>query len=70
MFIVEDDSFIMDKDFMRFKFKINDKLPYNQKINVPVCLISLSWVFEDRNWYCLQTELQDCFYDCDYFVKN
>ena len=36
----EDDLFIMGKDFMRFKFKANDKLPYNQKINVPVCVIS------------------------------
>ena len=25
---------------MRFRFKTNDKLPYNKKINVPVCVVS------------------------------
>ena len=34
--------FITGNDFMRFNFKTNDKLPYNQKINVPVCVISIS----------------------------
>ena len=36
----EDDLFIMGEDFTRFKFKTSDKLPYNQKINAPVCNIS------------------------------
>ena len=36
----EDNLFIICKDFMRFKFKTDDKLPYNQKINIPVCVIS------------------------------
>ena len=40
----EDEIFIMGKDFMRFRFKTNDKLPYNQKINVPVCVVSISGV--------------------------
>ena len=35
----DDDLFIAGKDFMRFKFKINDKLPYNQKINSSLCNI-------------------------------
>ena len=49
LFITEDENFIMGKDFMRFRFKTNYKLPYNQKINVPVCVISISSVFEERN---------------------
>ena len=28
----EDEIFITGKDFMRFTFQTNDKLPYNQKI--------------------------------------
>ena len=56
---------------MRFRFKTNDNLVYNQKINVPVCVISISSVFEERNWYYPQIELQDCFYESnDCFVKN
>ena len=54
-FIIEDENegknFIMGKNFMRFRFKTNDNLVYNQKINVPVCVISISSLFEERNWY-------------------
>ena len=70
LFIVDDDIFATGKDFMRFRFKTNDKLPYNQKINVPVCVISINSVFEEKNWYYPQIELQDCFYESDYFVEN
>ena len=73
LFITEDESFIMGKDFMRFKFKTNDDLPYHRKINVAVCVISLSSVFKQGCWYYPQIELQDCFYessDNDYFVAK
>ena len=71
LFIAEGKNFIMGKDFMRFSFETDYNLPYNQKINVPVCVISISSVFEERNWYYPQIELQDCFYEnSDYFVKN
>ena len=33
---IGDDLFVICRDFMKFKFKTDDKLPYNQKINVPV----------------------------------
>ena len=49
LFIVEDNLFVMGKNFARFKFKTDDKLPYNKKINVGVCVISLNSVFEERN---------------------
>ena len=63
--IDEDDSenFVMGKDFMRFKFETTDNLPYNQKVNAEVCVISLSSVFEKGDWYYFQTELQECFYE-------
>ena len=41
-------EFIMAKDFMRFKFKIDDNLLYNQKINVPVCVISISGLLKKK----------------------
>ena len=56
----------MAKDFMRFKFKADDNLVYNQKINVPICVISISGLLKEKNWYYPQIELQDCFYESDY----
>ena len=69
LFIVEDNLFVMGKDFTRFK--TDDKFPYNKKINVAVCVITLSSVFEERNWYYPQTNLQECFYEnSDYFDEK
>ena len=44
LFISEDNFFVVGKDFTRFKFKTDDKLPYNKKVNVAVCVISLTSV--------------------------
>ena len=52
----------MGRLFKRFKFKTVDDLPYNKKINVPVCVISIKSVFE-QGWYYPQTVLQECFYE-------
>ena len=49
LFITEDDFFVMGKDFSRFRFKTDDKFPYNKEISVAVCVISLSSVFEEQN---------------------
>ena len=71
LFIVEADLFVMGKDFMRFRFKTDDDLTNNQNINVLVCVISISSVFEEGNWYYPQIDLQDCFYENNgCFVKN
>ena len=62
----------MGKDFTTIKFKTNDDLPYNKKVNVAVCVISISSVFE-KGWYYPQIELQDCFYENsgdDYFAEK
>ena len=67
---LEDDLFIMGKDFMRFRFKTNDKLPNNQKINVPVCVISISSVLNKDDWYYFSTRLQECSYENDYLDKK
>ena len=62
----EDNLFIMGKDFTRFKFKTSDKLRYYQKINVPVCVISVSSVVKKGDWYYPQIKLQEYFYENDY----
>ena len=57
----EDDSFNLGKDFMRFRFRTDDNLVYNQKITVKVCVISLSSVIKNGNIYYPQFRLQKCF---------
>ena len=48
---MEDVFFVMGKDFTRFRFKTDDKLPYNRKINVSMYVISLSSVFQEKSRY-------------------
>ena len=50
---------------MRFKFRTDDKLVYNKKINIPLCVISLSSVIKNRDVYYPQFKLQKCFYEND-----
>ena len=57
-----DDLFIMGKGFMRLRFKTDDKFVYNQKINIPVCVISSSSVIKKGDWFYPQIKLQGCFY--------
>ena len=63
-------DFVLGRDFMRFKFKTDDKLVYNKKVNVPICVISISSVFDERGWYYPQTELKECSYESDYLDKK
>ena len=37
----EDEEFAFGGNFTRFAFKADDNLVYNEKINIPVCVISL-----------------------------
>ena len=46
-----DEMFALGKDFMRFRFRTDDNLVHNEKINLPVCVISLSSVVKKRYAY-------------------
>ena len=59
----ENDLFIMGEDFMKFSFRTDYNLVYNEKINIPVCVISLSCVVKKGNIYYPLFKLQDCFYE-------
>ena len=61
---------MIGRDFMRFRLKADDKLSYDQKINVSVCVILISSVFEKGDWYYPQIELQECFYKVIITQKN
>ena len=56
----------MGSDFIRFEFRTDDNLMYNQKINIPVCVISLSCVIKKGYIYYLQFKLQKCFYENEF----
>ena len=43
--------FVMGCDFIRFRLRTDDELQYNQKINIPVCVISLSCVVKKGDIY-------------------
>ena len=63
----EDDNFNLGNDFMRFKFRTDDNLVYNQKIKVKVSAISLSSAIKGGNIYYPNFRLQKYFYESENF---
>ena len=59
----EDEEFVFGGNFTRFRFKTDDNLEYNEKINIPVCVISLSSVIIKEWIYCPVLKLQKCLYE-------
>ena len=43
---------------MKFKFRTDDNLVYNEKINIPVCVMSLSSVIKRKTYYYPNFRLQ------------
>ena len=39
------------KDILKVKFKTNDDLPFGEVINIPVCVIVISNIFQENNKY-------------------
>ena len=62
-----DDAFVMGKDIMRIRFKTDDNLAYNAKINVSICVIAIGSIFEQNEVYYPQITLHDCFYEHEYY---
>ena len=52
-----------DIDLSRFKFRTDDNLLYNKKINIPVCVISLNSAIKKENIHYSIFKLQKCFYE-------
>ena len=64
-----DDNDEDDDSLTNFKFKTDDNLLYNKKINIPVCVISLSSVIKIENIHYPIFRLQKCFYENEGFEK-
>ena len=45
----EDEGFVFDGNSLGFRFKTDDNLVYDEKIKIPVCVISLSSVIK-KDW--------------------
>ena len=60
-----DDKVKYHKDIMRIKFKTNDDLVFNEIINIPVCVIVVSSIFEEDGNYYPQISSHDYFYEHD-----
>ena len=65
----EDEDFIFGGDSKKFRFKTDDNLVHNEKINIPVCVISLRSVIK-REWiHCPVFKLQNYLYEI-YNIKD
>ena len=51
------------KDFIGIKFESDDDLPLSEIINIPVCAVVITSVFEEDGKYYPQILLYDCFYE-------
>ena len=57
----EDNLFDLGNFFSRFRFRTDDNLVYDKKINMPVVVISLSSTIKNKNTYYFNFRLQKCF---------
>ena len=59
----EDEKFYFNGESTKFRFRTNDNLVYDEKISIPVCVISISSVIK-KDWiYCPILKLQKCLYE-------
>ena len=57
----EGDYFVMSEDFMRFKFRTDNELVHNKRINIPVCAILLSSVIKKEMFIILSLNYKNVF---------
>ena len=61
----DEEDFTFNDDFLKFKFRTDYNLVYNEIINIPVCVISLSSVIKRKNNYYPNFKLKTCFYESE-----
>ena len=59
----ENEEVVFNDESLGFKFKTDDNLVYDEKINIPVCVISISSVIKEKYIHYLILKLQKCFYE-------
>ena len=59
----ENEEFVFNGNSLGFKFKTDDNLVYDEKINTPVCVISLSSVIKEKWVHFPIFKSQKCLYE-------
>ena len=59
----EDEKFGFNGGSSKFRFKTDHNLVHDEKINIPVCVISLSSVNKNDWIHCPILKLQTCLYE-------
>ena len=62
---IDEEDFTFNDDFLKFKFRTDDNLVYNEIINIPICVISLSSVNKRKNNYYPNFKLKSYFYESE-----
>ena len=61
--VIGDEMIEYSKDFMKIKFELDDDLPLDEILDIPVCILITRGVFkEDRKFYP-QVLLHECYYE-------
>ena len=50
-------------DFIKIKFESDDDLPLDKILSIPVCIITVTSVFQEDNNYFPQVYLHECLYE-------
>ena len=58
------------KDFMKIKFESDDDLPLGKILDIPVCIITVGYAFQENNNYYPQVYLHECLYEYEYEYEN
>ena len=59
----DEEDFTFNNNFLKFKFRNDDNIVYNEIINILVLLISLSSAIKRKNNYYPNFKLKDCYYE-------
>ena len=58
------------KDFMKIKFESDDDLPLGKILDIPVCIITVGYAFQENSNYYPQVYLHECLYEYEYEYEN
>ena len=51
---------------MKIRFESDDDLPLGEILSIPVCIVTVGFVFQEDNNYYPQGYFHECLYECDY----
>ena len=55
---------------MKIRFESDDNLHLGKMLNIPVCIITVTSVFQENNSYYPQAYLHECLYEYEYEYED